>query len=333
MVLTDQQLRQELTNFGEIVPPITQRNREQLRARLELLQSIKKPRNSTTSPTRTRGAAAASPSRLNTTSSPSRTRAAASSPSKARVAASSPSKTRVAASSPSKSRVTAASSPSKARAAAPSPVRTRGSTTATTGGSGRSSRAKQTPNLIELSDSEAETASTGALKSHSIGLRSRTDSPNSSLPSNLTMTDDVEQSIARHRREIKQLLDSARDRNRVTSSTNSQSSLKTSPSTHSKTRAGRTSSKTERDESPSKSPAKQTKKSSKLKNLGKPIQTFCKKYSKFLKNLFKFLFVTTVIGGGLIYYFEKGDAFFPRPNIEISCSAKNAVGFYLRVLS
>ena len=321
MVLTDQRLRKKLTYFGEIVPPITQRNREQLRARLELLQSIKKPRNSTTSPTRTRGAAAASPSRLNTTSSPSRTRAAASSPSKARVAASSPSKTRVAASSPSKSRVTAASSPSKARAAAPSPVRTRGSTTATTSGSGRSSRAKQTPNLIELSDSEAETASTGALKSHSIG------------PSNLTMTDDGEQSIARHRREIKQLLDSARDRNRVTSSTNSQSSLKTSPSTRSKTRAGRTSSKTERDESPSKSPAKQTKKSSKLKNLGKPIQTFCKKYSKFLKNLFKFLFVTTVIGGGLIYYFEKGDAFFPRPNIEISCSARNAVGFYLRVLS
>ena len=38
MALTDQQLRQELLSFGETVPPITQRNRQQLQARLEQLR-------------------------------------------------------------------------------------------------------------------------------------------------------------------------------------------------------------------------------------------------------------------------------------------------------
>ena len=54
--LTDQKLRQELTKFGETVPPITQRNREQLRARLELLQSSKSRRSNSNSrtPSRTR---------------------------------------------------------------------------------------------------------------------------------------------------------------------------------------------------------------------------------------------------------------------------------------
>ncbi len=39
MPLTDQQLRQQLVHYGDTVPPITQRNREQLRARLEVLRA------------------------------------------------------------------------------------------------------------------------------------------------------------------------------------------------------------------------------------------------------------------------------------------------------
>jgi hypothetical protein len=39
MSLTDQQLRQELIKYGESVPPITQRNRQLLRDRLDILRS------------------------------------------------------------------------------------------------------------------------------------------------------------------------------------------------------------------------------------------------------------------------------------------------------
>lgn len=185
MALTDQQLRQELINYGETVPPITQRNREQLRARLEVLQSKKSTR------------AAASPSRSHGTSSPSRTRTTAS-PSKI---PGSPSRTRAAA-SPSK----ISGSPSRSLITS-SPSRTRSSTTTTTGGSGRITRSKQTPNLIELSDSETESTSTGVLLSRStragqtapsvqtrsIALRSD-DSPTSSAKGPGNMTTDVEQS-------------------------------------------------------------------------------------------------------------------------------------------
>lgn len=58
MPLTDQQLRQELVKYGETVPPITQRNREQLRARLDVLRA--RPRSPVpTSPSRTRANASA----------------------------------------------------------------------------------------------------------------------------------------------------------------------------------------------------------------------------------------------------------------------------------
>jgi hypothetical protein len=196
MVLSDQQLRQELINYGEIVPPITQRNREQLRARLEVLRS-QKTKQSAGSPSRTRSAAAASssPSRSHGTASPSRTRTTAS-PLRA-------------ASSPSRSRTTA--SPSRSLTTN-SPSRTRSSGTTNTGGSGRTTRSKQTPNLIELSDSETESSSTGVLTSRSvrsgqtsphtqtrsIALRSRHDSPTKSAASGIgspgKMTDEVEQS-------------------------------------------------------------------------------------------------------------------------------------------
>jgi hypothetical protein len=194
MVLTDQQLRQELTNLGETVPPITQRNREQLRARLEALRSQTRTRSanspskshSAASPSRAR--AANSPSRSHGTASPSRTRAA-NSPARSHATAS-PSRTRATA-SPSKSALTA------------SPPRTR---------AGAATRSKQTPNLIELSDSETDSTSAGVLRARSvragqtapdiqkrsIALRRQHGSPTSlssggsSGPGN--MIDDVEQS-------------------------------------------------------------------------------------------------------------------------------------------
>ena len=69
MPLTDQQLRQELLKLGETVPPITQRNREDLRARLEILQARSRS-PVRTSPTRSR--VNASPSRAATRSRPVR---------------------------------------------------------------------------------------------------------------------------------------------------------------------------------------------------------------------------------------------------------------------
>jgi hypothetical protein len=149
MPLTDQQLRQELVSYGENVPPITQRNREQLRARLEVLRS--RPRSPVkTSPTRTR-----SP---NTSATRSTTRSR--------------------------------------------PVRS----------------------LIELSDSETDTSSNEYPSSRSVGRREKIqtrsiavgrDTDRVTPTSSSNVTADVEQSIARHRREIQQLIDSARDRTRA----------------------------------------------------------------------------------------------------------------------
>ena len=62
MSLTDQHLRQELMSFGESVPPITQRNRDQLRARLEVLRAQPRPRP-TSSPSRSRASTSRQPTR------------------------------------------------------------------------------------------------------------------------------------------------------------------------------------------------------------------------------------------------------------------------------
>ena len=180
MVLSDQQLRQELISYGEVVPLITQRNREQLRARLDLLRS-QKSKKSASSPTRTRSAA-----------SPARTATA--------------SPTRRSTASPSRSLTT--SSPSRT---------TRSSTTTTTttttsaGGSGRGTRSKQTPNLIELSDSDVESSgksgptsrstragqTTPQNQTRSISLRSHGDQTTSTSGGTRSpgkVTDDVEES-------------------------------------------------------------------------------------------------------------------------------------------
>jgi hypothetical protein len=194
MVLSDQQLRQELIGYGDIVPPITQRNREQLRARLETLRA-QKTKQVAGSPSRTGTRATASPSRA--AGSPSRSRTPAS-PSRA---TSSPSRSRTTA-SPTRSATT--NSPSRARASATA-------TTTTTEGSGRPIRTKRSPKLIELSDSDTESASKGVLKSRSaragqtaphtqtrsIAVRGKNDSPTSaskSIGSPGKMTNDVEES-------------------------------------------------------------------------------------------------------------------------------------------
>jgi hypothetical protein len=184
MPVADQQLRQELLSFGETVPPITQRNREQLRARLEILRARSRV---SSSPLRTR-ATAASPSRSRTTASPTR---APASPSRSLLAGS-PSRSRAAA-SPSPSLVT--SSPSRTRAAAALRPAT---------------RSKPAPGLIELSDSETEVSSADLLMSRSTGtghirpnvqtrsiaLQRNVDSSGSSsgIGGSGKVTDDVEQS-------------------------------------------------------------------------------------------------------------------------------------------
>jgi len=199
MTLSDQQLRQELINYGENVPPITQRNREQLRSRLEVLQSQTRPRNAAASPSRSQ--ATASPVRTRATASPVRSQGGSNSPSRTRAAAS-PSRS-VAANSPSRTR--AAASPSRL-AAASSPSRTRSSATTNTTASLPKTRSKQSPNLIELSDSDTESSSTGVLLSRSaragqtepnvqtrsIALRRQNKSPSSGSEGPGNITNDVE---------------------------------------------------------------------------------------------------------------------------------------------
>jgi hypothetical protein len=194
MTLSDQQLRQELIAYGETVPPITQRNREQLRSRLEVLQSQTRTRNAGASPSR-------SPVRTRATASPVRSQGSSNSPSRTRAAAS-PSRS-VAANSPSRTRATA--SPSRL-AAASSPSRTRSSATTNNTASLPKTRSKQSPNLIELSDSETESSSTGVLLSRSvragqtqpnvqkrsIALRRQNKSPSSGSEGPGNITNDVE---------------------------------------------------------------------------------------------------------------------------------------------
>lgn len=196
MVLSDQQLRQELISYGEVVPLISQRNREQLRARLELLRS-QKSKQGASSPSRTRTTTSptrrstASPSRAAATASP--TRRTTASPARA-AATASPSRRTTA----SPSRAAATASPS--RRTTTSPTRTRSSTTTTSAsGSGRATRSKQTPNLIELSDSDVESSGRGGSTSRSTRAgqttpQHQTRSTSSGNKSPGKITDDVEES-------------------------------------------------------------------------------------------------------------------------------------------
>ena len=177
MVITDKKLRQELISYGETVPPISQRNREQLRARLEFLQSQKQ----------TRAATAASPSRHQSANSPLRTTRSTASPSYAHRTASPSHTTRSAASplhsrsaaSPTRMVQAAAASSSRAHPIG-SPSRSAASRSPRTRSSGTrmiaTTYSQQTPNLIELGGSETESSSVDVLRSRS--LRSGQTTPN-----------------------------------------------------------------------------------------------------------------------------------------------------------
>ncbi|CAF4158507.1 unnamed protein product [Rotaria sp. Silwood2] len=360
MALTDQQLRQELISYGENVPPITQRNREQLRARLEILRSDPRTRTPA-SPSRSQ--VAASPSRSQAAASPSRTTrstvaAASASPSRPQAAAS-PSRPQATASPSRATRATASPSRTTRAAASPSslatssPSRTRSSAITTTVASRPSTRSQQPSNLIELSDSETESSSTGVLMSRSlrtgqttpnvqtrsIALRHQNDSPItipliSDIPGSGNITDDVEQSIARHRREIKQLLDSARDRNRATNtsisslhSTEHQEQIGTPIRPTSKSRTHREPLKDDDDDngkvkgSP-KSENNEQKKSPSFKHIRKPIQSFWGKKSDLIKSALKIVLVSSVIIVGASFLFQHYGEFFPQTK-SVNCTVEN----------
>lgn len=241
MPLTDQELRRELVSYGEVVPPITQRNREQLHTRLQVLR--KRP--------------------------------------------SSPVKT---------------TSSSRARSP-PSPTSARSSTRSRTG-----------RNLIELSDSEAETSSNEYLPSRregrsvqtrSVAVGRDTDRATPTSPSNITA--DVEESIARHRREIQQLIDSARDKGRSSSS-------KISSPTYNipSTTPFRPSSFSSNQRQPLKPTYNQKpKQPSWFTRSIKNIQSFWKQYKDIIIKILQCLIFGILLGGGLIFLFTKGSEFIP----------------------
>ena len=244
MVVTDQQLRQELVKFGENVPPITQRNREQLRARLAVLQS--RPR----SPVKP---------------------------------------------SPARSRPTASRSPSPPR--------------------GRSGRG-----LIDLSDSDTETPSNSYRASRSTVARSTNIPTRSSATAGRDdnretqrytghLTAEVEESIARRRREIQQLIDSVRDRNRVeNSNTSSSSSRYDIPATT----PFRPNTNGSRQRPIQRSDSQNARQPSPFIRAKEAVQSFWKNNGDTILNILKALLVGTLLGGGLIFLANKGGDLIPR---------------------
>jgi len=250
MPLSDQQLRQELLNYGETVPPITQRNREQLRARLEVLRS--RPR-----------------------------------------------------------------SPAKK---SPSPTRTRANTSATRS----TGRSRPIQSLIELSDSETDTSSNGYRPSRSAGRGARTQTRSiavgrdtDQVTSTSNVTADVEQSIARHRREIQQLIDSARDRARAVN-TNISSSHYEPPAT-TPLRPQATSS---RQRPPIKSNLEKPKQPSWFNRSRESIRSFWKLHKDIIINVLKCLIFGSILGGTLIFIVTKGPDILSTKGI--TCSPENA---------
>lgn len=151
--LTDQQLREELLHFGETVPPITNRNRQDLLARLEILRSQPK-RSTRTTPTRTRAS----------------------------------------------------------------------------GASAVPSRSRPVPGLIELSDSDGEAPSRVSQRSIQLPnsppstITSEVEqSRKDSLDANQRSTDESFHLVARHRREIEQMISAARERTLAANSSMSSS--------------------------------------------------------------------------------------------------------------
>ncbi|CAF4422810.1 unnamed protein product [Rotaria sp. Silwood2] len=255
MPLTDQQLRQELLSYGETVPPITQRNREQLRARLEELRSQR------------RSPAKSSPSRARTNTSNVRSR----------------------------------------------PVR----------------------GLIELSDSETDTSSneystsrrTGRetnIQTRSIAVGRDADRPNVLPISNVSV--DVEQSIARHRREIQQLIDSARERARAANS--NLPSRQYEPSTTTSTRPNSITSS--RHASSIKSDLRKIiKQPSWLNRSRQTIELFWKTNKDVIINVLKALFVGLIVACGLIILKNKLPDFIPQQRGEVECGFRPRSDLYV----
>ena len=242
MALTDQQLRQELVKFGETVPPITQRNREQLRARLEILRGQAR---SPAKPSPTRG-------RPNSSRSPS----------------------------PPQSRT------------------------------GR--------RLIELSDSDSETPSNAYRASRSTVARSAniptrstatagrdTDRDTQRYTGNLTA--DVEESIARRRREIDQLINSVREKNRSGNNDPSSSSRPDIPATT----PFRPNTQLSRQRQTHRSDSENTKLPSTFHRTKEAIQTFWKTHGDTISNILKALLVGALLGGVLIFLANKGGELIP----------------------
>ncbi len=86
-----------------------------------------------------------------------------------------------------------------------------------------------------------------------------------------------------------------------------------------KSRTGRASSKSDDDtksKPATKSDKEDRKKSSALRRVGKPIQSFWKKYLNLIKNLLKLLLVSSVLLGGILFLVQHGaDLLPPREGI------------------
>ncbi|CAF2015825.1 unnamed protein product [Rotaria magnacalcarata] len=256
MPLTDQQLRQELLNYGETVPPITQRNREQLRARLEQIRL--RPR------------------------------------------------------SPTKS----------------SPSRSRGNTS--------TARSRPVRGLIELSDSETDTSANEYLSSRrseretniqtrSVAVGRDTDRTNSLPSSNVTV--DVEQSIARHRREIQQLIDSARDRARAANA-NISSSNKYEPlpsTTKSASSVRPNSSVPSRVPSSFKTDIKKSpKQPSRFDRTRQTVTLFWTNNKYVITSVLKAIFIGLLLAGGVIFLKNNLNSIIPKPK-KITCNIQNSI--------
>ena len=122
--------------------------------------------------------------------------------------------------------------------------------------------------------------------------------------------------VARHRREIKQLLDSARSRDRVTdtgsSSTSSRQQNKSNRPT-SPTRTRRDSSKSDDED------RKSSSSSSSPRRTTKSAGSFWKRFGSFLKNLVKMLIVSSILLSGLYYIIQHNTSLFSPREGKIFC--------------
>lgn len=234
MSLNDQKLRQELIGFGETVPPITARNRDQWQSRLEVLRAQPRPR-----PT----------------------------------------------SSPSRSRASTSRAPTRSR-----PV----------------------PGLIELSDSDTDAPSGQSYNSRAAvsgsSAQTRSIAVQRYVDANpiLDVTSDVERSIARRRREIQQLIDSARERTMAANtSVTSAQQAETTPF------RSRPSSNYNRENSNTDLKTRKPKQPSWFARSGKAIQTFWNDHRTQIINTLKALFIGALVGGGLIFLKNKGPDLIP----------------------